>query len=211
MSEHRLWNVDPAIRASWVRARRLLAVTLGPDCEELVHSERVAGFCERIGLRMGLGREELHTLVVGSLLHDLGKTVVPRAVLKRNGPLSDQELDLVRLHPKAGADILRGFPGMERFAEIVLNHHERLDGSGYPRGLRGHEIDLLSRIAAVADVFDAITSPRPYRAAMPLPRALAVLRIEVDLGRLDAEVFRELADITNGQSPPELLFGYDAA
>lgn len=211
MSGSHLWHVDPAIRISWIRARRLLAVTLGPDCDELVHSERVAVLCESLGLRLGLDREELHTLVVGALLHDVGKTVVPRSVLERDGPLTEQDLKLVRLHPKVGADILRGIKDMERFAEVVLNHHERLDGSGYPRGLRGGQLDRLARIAAVADVFDAITSPRPYRPAMPTARALAVLQIEVDLGRLDAEVFSELADITNGQSPSKLVFGYDAA
>ncbi len=189
----------------------MLIATIGPDREELIHSERVAALCERVALRMGAPREVLHDCVVGALLHDLGKVVVPNDVLERPGALSEREYELVKAHPSVGAEILRSFPDLARFAHVVERHHERLDGSGYPLGLRGEAIDPASRIVAAADVFDALTSARPYRAAMPLGRALTVLRIEADLGRLDAEVFAEIADIFTEASPPARDFGYDAA
>jgi len=211
VSGNPIWQLDPEIRASWVRARRVLVATIGPDREELVHSERVAALCERVALRMGLTHDALHNCVVGALLHDLGKVVVPSDVLERPGALSEREYELVKAHPSVGAEILRSFPDLARFAHVVERHHERLDGSGYPLGLRGEAIDPASRIVAVADVFDAVTSARPYRAAMPLSRALAVLRIEVDLGRLDAEVFAEIADMFTEASSPAWQLGYDAA
>lgn len=211
MEANPIWKLDPEIRASWVLARRLLVATIGPDRDELIHCERVARLSEQIGLRLGLTQPLLHDCVVGALVHDIGKVVVPTEVLQWPGGLSEREYELVKTHPTVGATILRSFPGLARFADVVERHHERLDGSGYPRGLRGEAIDIASRIVAISDVFDAVTSARPYRAAMPVSRALAVLQIDVDLGRLDAEVFAELADICHEASSPVWFVGLDAA
>jgi HD-GYP domain-containing protein (c-di-GMP phosphodiesterase class II) len=133
----------------------------------------------QVGEALGLPRRRLRVLALGGLLHDMGKLVVPTAVLAKPGPLDDDELAEIRKHPEAGERLLRelgGFaPGVRR---LVLDHHERLDGSGYPRGLRGDELDVETRILAVCDVYDALVSDRVYRSAWTPERALALLRDE---------------------------------
>ena len=119
----------------------------------------------------------LRALAIGGLLHDIGKLVVPSAILRKPAPLTDAEFDEIRRHPKAGADLLRELGGFDPVVHsLVLDHHERLDGRGYPRGLVGHEIALEARILGVCDVYDALVSPRVYRAAWTHERALAIMR-----------------------------------
>ncbi len=108
---------------------------------------------------------------MGGLLHDLGKIAVPDRVLLKPGPLDRQEFALVKKHPEAGAEIVRPLRSFEAPEPVVLHHHERFDGTGYPYGLRGEEIPLSARIVAVADSFDAMTTDRPYRAGMSLETA----------------------------------------
>lgn len=112
----------------------------------------------------------------GFFLHDIGKVGVPEAVLCKPGPLDDDEWAVMREHPAIGAQILSPMRFLAGAVEIVRTHHERWDGGGYPLGLRGEDIQLASRIFAVVDAFDAMTSDRPYRAAMPLDRALGEIR-----------------------------------
>jgi len=114
----------------------------------------------------------------GFLLHDVGKLVVPDAVLMKDGPLDELEWAMIRGHPEAGKTILDKIPFLAGANEIVHSHHERWDGLGYPRGLKGEEIPLGARIFPLADVFDALTSTRPYREAMPVEEA----RIEIEMG-----------------------------
>ncbi len=111
----------------------------------------------------------------GFLLHDIGKLGVPDAILRKNGPLTEDEWTLMRLHPQIGVRILSGIPFLQDASEIVASHHERWDGKGYPKYLRGEQIPLGARIFSVADSFDAMTSNRPYRDAMPIDDALAEL------------------------------------
>jgi len=108
----------------------------------------------------------------GFFLHDIGKVGVPEAVLRKPGPLDDDEWGVMREHPAIGAAIVSPIRFLAGAVEIVQSHHERWDGRGYPRGLRGEQIPLAARVFAIADSFDAMTSDRPYRAAMPLERAL---------------------------------------
>jgi ribonuclease P protein subunit RPR2 len=112
----------------------------------------------------------------GFFLHDVGKVGVPEGVLRKPGPLDDAEWALMREHPAIGAQIVAPIRFLAGAVEIVRSHHERWDGAGYPRGLRGDEIPLAARVFAIADSFDAMTSDRPYRAAMPLERALREIR-----------------------------------
>jgi response regulator RpfG family c-di-GMP phosphodiesterase len=135
------------------------------DSETHGHSERVVNFSLRLGREMGLSQEELSSLEFGSLLHDVGKIGVPDAVLRKPAPLTEPEWYEMRKHPLHGEQILGGIEFLEGAARVVAQHHERWDGSGYPVGLRGEEIDLNARIFAVADAFDAITSDRVYRVA----------------------------------------------
>jgi response regulator RpfG family c-di-GMP phosphodiesterase len=145
------------------------------DSETHGHSERVVSFSLRLGREMGLGREEMRALEFGSLLHDIGKIGVPDAILRKPAALNTTEWGKMRLHPLLGQQILRGIEFLEGASCVVAQHHEKWDGSGYPLGLRGTEIDLNARIFAVADAFDAITSDRVYRAGRPYEAAAAEL------------------------------------
>lgn len=131
------------------------------------HSQRVAGLAITLGKALGLRQEQLQTLELAALLHDIGKLGVPEQVLLKPGPLSTGEWEEMRQHPLYSYRILEGVPHLAQAAEIALSHHERYDGCGYPRGLRCQEIPLEARIFAVVDAYDAMTSGRPYRKAVP--------------------------------------------
>lgn len=126
------------------------------------HSERVAQFAQRIAQKAGLKEKALKEVVFGALLHDIGKVSIPRYVLDKTTPLSDDEWRMIRNHPTYSYDLLLPVSGMEQVALATKYHHERFRGNGYPEGLKGEEIPMASRIVAVADAFDAITSKRPY-------------------------------------------------
>lgn len=140
------------------------------------HSERVTAFSILIGDRLALCAAELATLRRGGLLHDIGKIGVPPAILDKAGPLTEAERATMESHPAKGAHILEPLGMFSDAIPIVRSHHERLDGSGYPDRLRGEEIPLLARVLAVGDVFDALVSDRPYRAGLPVSKAVAIIR-----------------------------------
>jgi diguanylate cyclase (GGDEF)-like protein/putative nucleotidyltransferase with HDIG domain len=140
------------------------------------HSGAVADLAARIGAALGWSPEHLAHLRVAGMLHDIGKIAVPEAILRKPGRLTDDEMALVRTHADTGAEIAAQIEGMQTIAPWIRHSHEHVDGSGYPLGLRGEDIALESRILLVADAFDAMTSDRPYRAAMPVADALAELR-----------------------------------
>jgi putative two-component system response regulator len=133
------------------------------DHETHGHSERVISYSLRLGQELGLEREQLRSLEFGSLLHDIGKIGVPDSILRKPAGLTEAEWTKMRQHPLLGQQILCGIEFLEGAARVVAQHHEKWDGSGYPLGLAGEEIDLNARIFAVADAFDAITSNRVYR------------------------------------------------
>jgi putative nucleotidyltransferase with HDIG domain len=133
------------------------------DSETHGHSERVVSYSLRLGREYGLGREEMKALEFGSLLHDIGKIGVPDAILRKPAKLTEEEWVVMREHPSHGQQILRGIQFLSGASHVVAQHHEKWDGSGYPLGLRGAEIDICARIFSVADAFDAITSNRVYR------------------------------------------------
>jgi putative nucleotidyltransferase with HDIG domain len=145
------------------------------DLETHGHSERVVNFSLRLGQELGLDAEQMRSLEFGSLLHDIGKIGVPDAILRKPAKLTEEEWVRMREHPLHGQKILRGIEFLEGAAKVVAQHHEKWDGSGYPLGLKGDEIDLNARIFAVADAFDAITSDRVYRAGRSYDEALAEL------------------------------------
>lgn len=130
------------------------------------HTARVADLTVAIAREMGLPNRRLRMLARAALLHDIGKLETPDHILLKSGPLTDQEWIEMRRHPEAGVRILRQIGGFDEELEVVWAHHEHLDGSGYPRGLRGDEIPLGARILSVADVYDSLASDRPYRAGL---------------------------------------------
>jgi len=141
------------------------------------HSERVAVNAATIATALGMGQESIATVRLAARVHDLGKIALPDAVLLKEGKLTPQEYAVMKEHSRRGFEILAKFPQYRKGREIVLAHHERIDGKGYPRGLRGNRIPLGAQIVAVADALDAMTSDRPYRAAMPLHQAMTELRL----------------------------------
>jgi PAS domain S-box-containing protein len=140
------------------------------------HERRVAELATAIGAEMGMAGAELDALRLAGTIHDLGKIAVPAEILAKPGRLSEMEFNLIKAHPTIGSEILADVDFGSPVAEIVLQHHERLDGSGYPRGLRGDEVLPGARILAVADVVEAMSSHRPYRAALGIEAALTEVR-----------------------------------
>jgi putative nucleotidyltransferase with HDIG domain len=151
------------------------------------HSERVGAASRRLALALGLPPADVEIVARAGLLHDIGKIGVPEAVLRKAGPLSSTEWTVMRGHPVIGAQIVAPFEFFTAGAIVIRHHHERMDGSGYPDGLAGAAIPLGARIVAVADVYDALTSDRPYRPAMSAEDALAHLKAQAGRG-LDEEV-----------------------
>jgi PAS domain S-box-containing protein/putative nucleotidyltransferase with HDIG domain len=151
------------------------------------HERRVSELAEAIGAELGLAGEELEALRLAALIHDIGKIAVPAEILAKPGRLSEVEFNLIRQHPDSGYDILEAIDFGRPVAEYVLQHHERLDGTGYPRGLAGDQILPEARIIAVADVVEAMSSHRPYRAALGLDAALEEVRTHAGV-RYDADV-----------------------
>jgi putative nucleotidyltransferase with HDIG domain len=139
------------------------------------HSQSVAEHAVRTARQMRLPDREVELIRLAARVHDLGKIAVPDEVLHKKGRLSDSEFDLMKKHPETGVEILAKFPEYKRGRELVLAHHERIDGLGYPRGLVGSAIELGARVIAVADSWDAMTSNRPYRTALQPEVALAEL------------------------------------
>jgi cyclic di-GMP phosphodiesterase len=145
--------------------RALAAALEARDVETKGHSERVVSYCLRLGKQIGLNDRQLITLENGALLHDIGKIGVPDGILLKRGALTEEEWTYMRRHVEYGAQIIRGIDFLEGASEIVAQHHERFNGSGYPNRMEGDQICLGARIFSVADAVDAMTSDRPYRAA----------------------------------------------
>lgn len=159
------------------------------------HNYRVAWIATRLAESMGLADSRMQALIAGSFLHDVGKIGIPDAILLKHGMLDDKESTLMRSHAQQGEEIVSGMGWLEGARAVVAGHHEKWDGSGYPHGVAGEKIPLEARIFAVADVFDALCSARPYKEAMGFDAVMAVLEKETgshfDPSVMDA--FRPLA------------------
>ena len=156
--------------------RALAAAIEAKDDYTRGHSERVTAYALQIGSAMALDEEELRTLELAGFLHDVGKIGVPENILRKAGPLTQEEYEIVKQHPSLGANIVRNIDGAEKIARVVLHHHERWDGKGYPDALDGDKPPVLSRILTVADAFDAMSSQRPYRDRLALEKVMRTMR-----------------------------------
>lgn len=159
-------------RAAWA----LVDMVNAHDTYTGGHSLRVAHFAAGLARVMGLAPAQIKLVRQAGLVHDIGKVAIPDKLLRKRGPLSDEEYHLVKLHPIFGASILSRIPESEEMIPIVLHHHERWDGLGYPTGLSGVDVPLEARIIFVADAFDAMTSVRSYGQTFDVEGALAEMR-----------------------------------
>ena len=161
------------------RVRALMVRLAEKDTSTEEHTRRVATLAVELGEQLGLSPARLRSLAIGGLLHDIGKLSLPAAILQKPAALDDDEYEIVKLHPERGKDLLGELGGFDdHVTRLVLDHHERLDGRGYPRGVAGGALDLPTRILTVCDVYDALVSDRVYRAAWSREEALALLRRE---------------------------------
>ena len=177
------------------------------------HCQRLALYATAVGEALGLATADLRALQRGGYLHDVGKIGIPDAVLLKPGPLTAPEFEIMKTHPVIGERLCGALRSLAQVRPIVRHHHERLDGSGYPDGLRGDEIPLLAQIIGLVDVYDALTTTRPYRAAMSLDRASAELRAEASRGWRRphlVELVLELA-ASNAFASPHLAMTFDAS
>jgi len=142
------------------------------------HARRVLWYSIKLAITLGGLEDHLNNIAMGAWLHDIGKLATPDGILLKPGALNDQERGVMQRHVVIGYELVKGIPFLAEASELILTHHERWDGSGYPRGLRGDEIPISARIFAVADTLDAITSDRPYRAALPFSAARDVIARE---------------------------------
>jgi len=161
------------------------------DREARAHNMRVARLCVHIGRQLSMSAYELRVLARAGLMHDIGKLGIPDNVLGKHSPLDDAEWELMRTHPEMGLTLLDRVGQSRREVLAVLYHHERLDGSGYPYGLRAEAIPIEARIVAVADTYDALTSDRPYRLACSDAEARRVL-VEEAGARVDPRAVNAL-------------------
>ena len=173
------------------------------------HCERLAEMSARMGARLGLPDEHIKALRRAGVVHDIGKVVVPDAILLKNGPLSPEEIEVMRKHPVVGERICSPLKTFHLVLPIIRHHHERHDGSGYPDGLQGVEIPLTASILQLADVFDALTTDRCYRKADPPEVALRIMENEAAKGWWNRELldsFREmiLQDATSASNSEKM-------
>jgi putative two-component system response regulator len=153
------------------------------------HILRVANLAVGLGRRMGLPEPQIEALRIGGILHDIGKIGVSAEILNKPGPLDDEEWEVMKGHPDAGYEICLPLAhNLGEALDIIRHHHERIDGSGYPDGLKGNEIAVTARIMNVVDIYDALTSNRPYRKAMTTEKATGILKEEAAQGKLDDEI-----------------------
>jgi len=159
------------------------------------HCERVTAYSVALGRKLGLPPEELTALDRGGSLHDLGKIGIPDAILLKPGPLTDVEWAVIREHPVIGERICLSLKSLERVRPIIRHHHERWDGSGYPDGLAGDAIPITARSLQVVDIFDALTTARPYKPALSVQTACDTLRDEIGRGWRDPDVVRPFIEL----------------
>jgi HD-GYP domain-containing protein (c-di-GMP phosphodiesterase class II) len=172
----------------------LLRALGAQDPYTVMHCQRVADLSKKIAMRLGVSDSEAQAIYHAARVHDLGKITVPSSILHKPGKLVQAEMNLIRLHPEAGIAVVKELPFPWPVHEVILQHHERLDGKGYPGGLRGEEISLAVRVVMVADVVEAMATHRPYRPALGIAPALS----EINAGkgiRYDRTVVEACVDV----------------
>jgi hypothetical protein len=155
------------------------------------HTERVSQYAVFLGERLGLSERNLEILRIGALIHDLGKIGIDLNILNKPGELTKDEFEQIKLHPALGQQICSPLKALQEVGDIIRHHHEKLNGSGYPDGLRDEQISQNARIVAIADIFDALTTERSYRAALSVEEAISMIKEGADQGELDSHLVQE--------------------
>lgn len=163
------------------------------------HCERLSRYASELGEYMGLDEESILALKRGGFLHDLGKVAIPDEVLKKGSDLTPAERKIMQQHPVIGERICKPLKSLRKVLPIIRHHHEHWDGSGYPDGLAGEDIPLLARVLQVADVYDALRTTRPYKAALSHEAAIEVMQDEADRGLWDSNIVRAFVSMVNLQ------------
>ena len=165
------------------------------------HCERLAQMSSRLGMRLELPDEDIKALRWAGIVHDVGKVAVPDSILLKPGPLTADEIVVMRKHSEVGEKICAPLRAFRLVLPIIRHHHEKRDGSGYPDGLSGEAIPLTARILQLADVYDALTTDRPYRTAVPSEAALSLMDEEAIRGWWDVELFNTFRDMIRESNP----------
>ena len=159
------------------------------------HCERIRKYAVALGHALGVDEPMLRALALAGYLHDLGKISVPDGILLKPGPLTPTERETIQAHAGAGADLVRGLRTLEDVRPIIRHHHEKIDGTGYPDGLKGDAIPLGARIMAVVDVYDALHTARPYKKALPHSEAISILLRETDAGYWEPRIVTTFIEV----------------
>lgn len=161
------------------------------------HTQRVSEYAVKLASKIGLDAERIEKLRMAGLIHDIGKIGVPEVILNKPGKLSEEEFELVKTHTVIGGNICKPLVNFSDLYDMIRHHHEKLNGSGYPDGLKEDEISIEARILSVADVFDALYSDRPYRSKLPLYKVIEILKEESDKRNLDPDLVERFIDMVN--------------
>lgn len=166
------------------------------------HCHRMANYATRLGRVVGLGELDLQSLYRGGFLHDIGMLAISDVVLLKRGPLTEEEYALIRTHTTVGDALCSNLRSLQSVRPIIRSHHEHLDGSGYPDGLRGERIALTAQIVGLVDVFEALTMPRLYQASRSADEAAAILRLQVERGWRDRDLFEAFLPLIQESATP---------
>lgn len=196
---------NQSLKKAYLNAVTMLSVACeGKDEDTGFHVQRVQHYTEALALELGAAAEEAEHMGVMSILHDVGKLYVPDAVLKKPSKLDEDEWATMRQHAQFGVKILGDDPFYETARRIAGAHHENFDGSGYPHGLAGEDIPLEARIAKLADVFDALTSQRPYKTPWPMGKALDCITEQAG-GQFDPQAVAALMRLVENGTIPAIM------
>jgi putative nucleotidyltransferase with HDIG domain len=188
------YHLHPGVRVSDDATKTIYQLMRSYDRDTNQHAKRVANTVVRLAQDMGVGKDKIEHWRLGALLHDLGKARIPKSILEKSGKLSASEWQVMRKHPQFGYEELKDGSYSQLTLDIVRYHHERWDGNGYPYGLKGDEIPIAARVTAVVDVWDALTTHRPYRAAWSTEKALIYVK-EQDGRQFDPNVVKVFANL----------------
>ena len=168
------------------------------------HCERLASYSAQLATRLGLAPEDVKALRRAGVVHDIGKVAVPDSVLLKKGPLNRKEWEVMRQHPLVGERICAPLKSFHLVLPVIRHHHEKMNGAGYPDGLKGDRIPLTARILTIVDVYDALTTSRPYKDAMTVGKALGIMQQEVAKGWWDSDLFREFVKLIEGSDRSQI-------